>query len=221
MRPECAGAQFTTPLPTLQEARIQHQAHVVASNAAPPKKQPAKAEVAAAAPAASAWVNTQRFVVPVEAQAAFMDAWEARAAHMETMSGFEGYVMKASDDDEFIVESRWASIAEWEAFNLSKTARRQHLPSVRALPLLRHQWLCSLRFSCPLSHAPRASLSRAACCTCCRVAITSARRYACLSLHTRLWAPRLSPSFVECRASGRKCQLPGRDFQRTLCRSWT
>lgn len=72
----------------------------------------------------------QRFLVPEGAQAPFEAAWKERASHMETMEGFVSFNITQSGD-KFSVESVWGSIPDWEKFNLSPEARRQHLPSVR------------------------------------------------------------------------------------------
>lgn len=68
--------------------------------------------------------------MPDDAKDAFKRAWSDRAAHMEEMPGFCGFDLKEGGSDTITVTSNWASIPEWEAFNLSKEARRQHLPSV-------------------------------------------------------------------------------------------
>lgn len=77
----------------------------------------------------SPFENVQRFYVPDEAKPHFEAAWKAREAYMETQPGFVSFNM-ATTDDKYTITSKWASIPEWEAFNLSKGARRHHLPSV-------------------------------------------------------------------------------------------
>lgn len=76
-----------------------------------------------------AFENNQRFYVPDDVKEQFEAAWQARHAYMETQPGFIGFNM-AEVGDSYTVTSKWASIPEWEAFNLSKEARRHHLPWV-------------------------------------------------------------------------------------------
>lgn len=73
--------------------------------------------------------NVQRFHVPDEAKPHFEAAWKAREAYMETQPGFVSFNVAVTDQT-YTITSKWASIPEWEAFNLSKEARRHHLPSV-------------------------------------------------------------------------------------------
>ena len=101
-------------------------------SAASVSKQPSD-EPSTSAPAPPAFTNKQRFVVPGDAKDAFTQAWQARAAHMESCAGFQGFDMEQQDSNEYAVQSQWASIPDWEAFNLSEAARRQHLPSVRSM----------------------------------------------------------------------------------------
>ena len=51
---------------------------------------------------------------------------------MATAQGHLGFDMRKQGQDSYVVESRWQSIPDWEAFNLSKPARRHHLPTVRS-----------------------------------------------------------------------------------------
>lgn len=71
--------------------------------------------------------NVQRFYVPDVVKPHFEAAWKAREAYMETQPGFVSFNV-ASTDETYTITSKWASIPEWEAFNLSKEARRHHLP---------------------------------------------------------------------------------------------
>lgn len=75
--------------------------------------------------------NTQRFFVPDDVKEEFEAAWKARHSYMETQAGFLGFNITVMDDT-YTVTSKWATIPEWEAFNLSKEARRHHLPWVRS-----------------------------------------------------------------------------------------
>jgi heme-degrading monooxygenase HmoA len=76
------------------------------------------------------FTQQQRFVVPDEARDAFETAWAARRADMEQAPGFLAFEMK-QDGRDYTVRSQWDSIPHWEAWNLSFSARRSHLPSVR------------------------------------------------------------------------------------------
>lgn len=77
-----------------------------------------------------AFENKQRFYVPEDVKEHFEAAWAARHAYMKTQRGFVSFNISEVDDS-YTVTSKWASIPEWEAFNLSKEARRHHLPWVR------------------------------------------------------------------------------------------
>eukprot|EP01025_Chloroclados_australasicus_P028539 TRINITY_DN2828_c0_g1_i3.p1 TRINITY_DN2828_c0_g1~~TRINITY_DN2828_c0_g1_i3.p1 ORF type:complete len:260 (-),score=38.00 TRINITY_DN2828_c0_g1_i3:651-1319(-) len=114
----------------LGRARASAEPKAAKAKEAEPKAAKPKEAKQSAPPATSSeqqFSNKQIFIVPEEAQAAFKEAWSERARHMETMDGFEGFSID-QDGETFTVVSKWASIPKWEAFNLSKAARRSHLP---------------------------------------------------------------------------------------------
>lgn len=89
--------------------------------------------------------NKQRFYVPDDVKDQFEAAWKARESYMETQPGFLGFSMTASDDT-YTITSKWASVPEWEAFNLSKEARRHHLPWVSFCASKQHRRPHSLTY---------------------------------------------------------------------------
>lgn len=156
---------------TIQAERLSARAassapeSAVASSAEQREEQaPAEANAPAAKPG---FVNRQVFKVPEDMQPVFEEAWAAREEHMATMAGYLGVQMHKEGADSYVVESRWESIPAWEEFNLSKPARRHHLPTVRSsctpecMPRRyaqhpRHQCAAPTALPCPSSCASRA-----------------------------------------------------------------
>jgi heme-degrading monooxygenase HmoA len=90
--------------------------------------------VANAAVPKTGFVNSQKFKVPEAVESEFVEAWNARAELMEQATGFKGFDIHKKGDETYVVQSRWASIPEWEKFNLSASFRRHHLPWVLSFP---------------------------------------------------------------------------------------
>jgi heme-degrading monooxygenase HmoA len=84
------------------------------------------------------FTNTNRFKVTPKAVPQFEAAWREREAAMRSFSGFQGFSLEKSGagsgssggggGDEYVARQTWASIPEWEAWNLSEPCRRSHLP---------------------------------------------------------------------------------------------
>lgn len=73
------------------------------------------------------FTNTNRFKVLPEAVALFEATWREREEAMRSFPGFQGFKL-SRDGDNFAASSTWATIPEWEAWNLSPVCRRSHLP---------------------------------------------------------------------------------------------
>eukprot|EP00892_Ulva_mutabilis_P000052 jgi/Ulvmu1/10047/UM059_0097.1 len=101
-----------------------NQAPIITATAVSADQTESSASKAGSQPA---FENNQRFYVPDDVKEQFEAAWAARHAYMETQPGFISFNISEVGDS-YTVTSKWASIPEWEAFNLSKEARRHHLP---------------------------------------------------------------------------------------------
>lgn len=116
-------------------AQVCSAAVAAVRDGAPRSAPPVSAPAAATADAKPEFTQQQRFTVTESAREAFEEAWAARRADMERADGFMGFELEAggagSHGAEYTVRSQWRSIPDWEAWNLSLTARRSHLPAVR------------------------------------------------------------------------------------------
>ena len=59
----------------------------------------------------------------------FQSEWLSREAAMSSFPGFQGFKL-SQEGEQWVAQSQWASIPEWEAWNLSPVCRRSHLPLV-------------------------------------------------------------------------------------------
>jgi heme-degrading monooxygenase HmoA len=116
----------------LSDRRVAAWATDASTEAVPTATDRTPIEGASAKPSAPkpGFVNRQKFQVPDQIKSAFVEAWNARSQLMEQAAGFTGFDIQKQGDETYVVESRWASIPEWEEFNLSSPARRHHLPWV-------------------------------------------------------------------------------------------
>lgn len=69
-----------------------------------------------------------RYQVPPHLRAEFTAVWAERESIMKQFPGFQGVQMFELAPDTISVASSWASIPEWEAFDLSAIAKRVHFP---------------------------------------------------------------------------------------------
>jgi antibiotic biosynthesis monooxygenase (ABM) superfamily enzyme len=67
--------------------------------------------------------------VPASVRQEFLSTWAAREALMRGAPGFQGFELAESAPGQYTVTSRWASVPQWEAWDLSGPARRSHLPT--------------------------------------------------------------------------------------------